>query len=298
MVWRLRLASLIRGSYEHGPVLQDDGVGERLRLPRRPVARRLEDWTTESIRPSATADRRRGRRGRRADAEGDAGRTSDGLLQSPTVPGRGDVRKRRPVQRPGWPHRLGPRRPEMRFTSDDRGPEDPLRRAGLGDRPSCSCPTSTRPGMGKAASSWASRMDPGAEGSRTSWSGVDDVTGSTWSAVVRHSGRDPAFAPGGTNVNFVGPVGDRTRSGGSGPSSAGSRPRPWRAGPGPSRAAVVLEASGTARPPVRIWTRSGFLPLDIDFNQDCHDKLSRITLTGEGRLVFRGIIGESQTTKQ
>jgi diaminopimelate epimerase len=105
---------------------------------------------------------------------------------------------------------------------------------------------------------------------------------------------DPAIGPGGANANFVSPAGDGT-----------FRMRTWErgvegetlaCGTGAVACAIVLEQLGMAKAPVRIWTRSG-LPLDIGFFRTAN-KLTHITLAGEGRLVFRGIVGESQTTKR
>lgn len=105
---------------------------------------------------------------------------------------------------------------------------------------------------------------------------------------------DPAIGAGGANVNYVSPVGDGT-----------FRMRTWErgvegetlaCGTGAVACAIVLEQLGMAKAPVRIWTRSG-QPLDIGFEKTAN-KIARITLSGEGRLVYRGIIGESQNHKQ
>jgi len=62
-------------------------------------------------------------------------------------------------------------------------------------------------------------------------------------------------------------------------------------GTGAVACAIVLEGLGLTRAqPVRIWTRSG-LPLDIGFRRTA-SAVTSVTLTGEGRLVYRGVIGE------
>ena len=60
---------------------------------------------------------------------------------------------------------------------------------------------------------------------------------------------------------------------------------------GPTRGSELGKASS----PVRIWTRSG-LPLDICWTK-AGKRLTSISLTGEGRLVYRGIIGEAANHK-
>jgi diaminopimelate epimerase len=103
---------------------------------------------------------------------------------------------------------------------------------------------------------------------------------------LRH---DPAIGPGGANVNWIAPVGDgtfRMRT-----FERGVEGETLACGTGAVACAVVLEALGAAKPPVRIWTRSG-LPLDIAW-QRSGKKATSITLSGEGRLVFRGVLAES-----
>jgi diaminopimelate epimerase len=102
--------------------------------------------------------------------------------------------------------------------------------------------------------------------------------------------RDPAIGAGGANVNWVSPAGDgtfRMRT-----FERGVEGETLACGTGAVACAIVLGELGMARSPVRIWTRSG-LPLDIRFEKS-GDRIVKLSLTGEGRLVYRGIIGESQ----
>lgn len=104
---------------------------------------------------------------------------------------------------------------------------------------------------------------------------------------------DPALGKGGANVNWVSPVGDgsyRMRT-----YERGVEGETLACGTGAVACAIVLAELGLAKPPVRIWTRSG-LPLDITW-QTAANRMTGISLAGEGRLVFRGIIGEQQTTQ-
>jgi diaminopimelate epimerase len=104
---------------------------------------------------------------------------------------------------------------------------------------------------------------------------------------LRH---DPAIGPGGANVNWVSPTGDgtfRMRT-----YERGVEGETLACGTGAVACAIVLAELGMTKPPVRIWTRSG-LPLDINWKKTSGGFTS-ITLSGEGRLVFRGIIGEPQ----
>jgi diaminopimelate epimerase len=100
--------------------------------------------------------------------------------------------------------------------------------------------------------------------------------------------RDPATGEGGANVNWVSPA-----------KEGGYRMRTWErgvegetlaCGTGSVACALVLAALGMAKPPVRLWTRSG-LPLDVAWKPSGQLATS-LTLSGEGRLVFRGIVGE------
>ncbi|MFI5206744.1 MAG: diaminopimelate epimerase [Gemmatimonadales bacterium] len=100
--------------------------------------------------------------------------------------------------------------------------------------------------------------------------------------------RDPATGEGGANVNWVSPARD-----------GGFRMRTWErgvegetlaCGTGAVACALVVGALGLAKSPVRLWTRSG-LPLDVAWTVS-GKQASSVTLSGEGRLVFRGIVGE------
>jgi diaminopimelate epimerase len=61
-------------------------------------------------------------------------------------------------------------------------------------------------------------------------------------------------------------------------------------GTGAVACALVVGTLGLATSPVRLWTRSG-LPLDVAWKAS-GTKAQSLTLSGEGRLVFRGIVGE------
>jgi len=99
---------------------------------------------------------------------------------------------------------------------------------------------------------------------------------------------DPATGEGGANVNWVAPVGDgtfRMRT-----FERGVEGETLACGTGAVACAIVLDQVGMAKPPVRVWTRSG-LPLDIDFKRTT-SQVTAITLTGEGRRVYLGVVGE------
>ena len=99
---------------------------------------------------------------------------------------------------------------------------------------------------------------------------------------------DLATGPGGANVNWVSPAPTGTY-----------RMRTWErgvegetlaCGTGAVACAMVLGLLGEAKAPVRIWTRSCLL-LEVDWTAN-GDSATAITLSGEGRLVYRGIVGE------
>jgi diaminopimelate epimerase len=99
---------------------------------------------------------------------------------------------------------------------------------------------------------------------------------------------DPATGQGGANVNWVSPAQDgtfRMRT-----FERGVEGETLACGTGAVACAIVLEQLGMTKPPVRIWTRSG-LALDIGFKRT-KSAISSVTLAGEGRLVYRGVIGE------
>jgi len=101
--------------------------------------------------------------------------------------------------------------------------------------------------------------------------------------------RHPGTGEGGANVNWVAPEVDgtfRMRT-----FERGVEGETLACGTGAVACAIVLEGLGlTKAQPVRIWTRSG-LPLDIGFKRTVA-AVTSVTLTGEGRLVYRGVIGE------
>ena len=102
---------------------------------------------------------------------------------------------------------------------------------------------------------------------------------------------DPAIGPGGANVNWVAgaPGGTfRMRT-----YERGVEGETLACGTGAVACAVVLAELGSAKSPVQIWTRSG-LPLEVAWERT-RKAITSITLAGEGRLVFRGIFGESAT---
>jgi diaminopimelate epimerase len=105
---------------------------------------------------------------------------------------------------------------------------------------------------------------------------------------LRH---DPAIGPGGANVNWVSAVGDgsfRMRT-----YERGVEGETLACGTGAVACALSLEHNGLARPGVRLWTSSR-LPLDVRWHRE-RDCVTSISLQGEGRLVFRGIIREFPT---
>jgi diaminopimelate epimerase len=102
---------------------------------------------------------------------------------------------------------------------------------------------------------------------------------------LRH---DPALGPGGANVNWVAPSGDgtfRMRT-----YERGVEGETLACGTGAVACALALEEQGLVRSPARIWTRSG-LPLDVSWDLNRRGATS-ITLAGEARLVYRGIVGD------
>jgi diaminopimelate epimerase len=99
---------------------------------------------------------------------------------------------------------------------------------------------------------------------------------------------DPALGAGGANVNWVSPAPKgtfRMRT-----YERGVEGETLACGTGAVACAAVLAEKGLAKPPVLVWTRSG-LPLEICWERK-PTALTSIQLSGEGRLVFRGIVGE------
>lgn len=99
---------------------------------------------------------------------------------------------------------------------------------------------------------------------------------------------DPALGEGGANVNWVAPRGDgsfayRTFE-------RGVEGETLACGTGAVACALVLAREKLVQPPVRLWTRSG-LPLVVTFDQTSSGPRS-LRLRGEGRVVYRGILGQ------
>ena len=102
---------------------------------------------------------------------------------------------------------------------------------------------------------------------------------------------DPATGPGGANVNWIARSADgtfRMRT-----YERGVEAETLACGTGAVASALVLGLLGMAKSPARIWTRGG-LPLDVAWTRS-GDQAKSITLSGEGRLVYRGIVGEAAT---
>jgi diaminopimelate epimerase len=99
---------------------------------------------------------------------------------------------------------------------------------------------------------------------------------------------DAAVGPEGANVNWI------SRDTGGGLSmrtfERGVEGETLACGTGAVACAVVLEEQGVASPPVTVWTRSG-LPLEVSWRR-AGGSVTEIELSGEGRLVFRGILNE------
>lgn len=98
----------------------------------------------------------------------------------------------------------------------------------------------------------------------------------------------PATGPGGANANWVSSVGDGT-----------FRMRTWErgvegetlaCGTGAAACALTVAEAGMAKAPVRLWTRSR-RSLDVNWKMK-GGQVTELTLTGEGRVVYRGIVGE------
>ncbi|HTT67036.1 MAG TPA: diaminopimelate epimerase [Gemmatimonadales bacterium] len=102
---------------------------------------------------------------------------------------------------------------------------------------------------------------------------------------------DPATGDGGANVNWMSPRGDgswKMRT-----FERGVEGETLACGTGAVACALTLASQGLASSPARLWTRSG-LPLDVAFDAG-PSTASSIRLTGEGRLVFRGLSGSLPT---
>jgi diaminopimelate epimerase len=119
---------------------------------------------------------------------------------------------------------------------------------------------------------------------------LDEVDPAARGPLLRH---DPALPPGGANVNWVARAPDgswRMRT-----YERGVEGETMACGTGAIACALALAVAGKADSPVRIWARSG-LPLDISWTRD-GTRATGIRLVGEGRVVFRGILGSLPTIK-
>ncbi|MGB7211895.1 MAG: diaminopimelate epimerase [Gemmatimonadales bacterium] len=102
----------------------------------------------------------------------------------------------------------------------------------------------------------------------------------------------PAFAPGGANINFV--SAPTPTSGGRWPMRTyerGVEGETLACGTGAVGCAAVLASLGRMAPPVEILSRGGY-PLSVRFGR-AGTTISDVWLAGEGRLVFRGVLGEA-----
>jgi diaminopimelate epimerase len=102
---------------------------------------------------------------------------------------------------------------------------------------------------------------------------------------------DPVLGQGGANVNWV-----SRRADGSWAMRTyerGVEGETLACGTGAVASALTIAAHGKAQPPVRIWTRSG-RHLDVSWTA-ARGLATSIRLEGEGRLVFRGILGSLPT---
>ncbi len=119
---------------------------------------------------------------------------------------------------------------------------------------------------------------------------LDEVDVAARGPLLRH---DPALGSGGANVNWVTKAPDgswRMRT-----YERGVEGETMACGTGSIACALALAATGRVESPVRIWTRSG-LPLDISWVRN-GTMATGIRLVGEGRVVFRGILGSIPTNR-
>jgi diaminopimelate epimerase len=117
---------------------------------------------------------------------------------------------------------------------------------------------------------------------------VDAVQPDKRGPRLRH---DPALGAGGANVNWVSPESEgawRMRT-----YERGVEAETLACGTGAVACALSLASLGNAAPPVRLWTKSG-RPLDVSWAVGPSGP-SSIRLRGEGRLVYRGILGSILT---
>ena len=119
---------------------------------------------------------------------------------------------------------------------------------------------------------------------------LDEVDLAVRGPLLRH---DPALAPGGANVNWVAKAENgswRMRT-----YERGVEGETLACGTGAIACALALSVAGRATSPVRLWTRSG-LPLNVSWARTGH-RATGIRLVGEGRVVFRGILGSLPTNR-
>ena len=102
---------------------------------------------------------------------------------------------------------------------------------------------------------------------------------------------DPALGECGANVNWASPKGDgtwRIRT-----FERGVEGETLACGTGSVASAITLASHGDGLSPLRLWTRSK-LPLDVSFA--IHGGVATaISLSGQGRLVFRGVLASPLT---
>jgi len=106
--------------------------------------------------------------------------------------------------------------------------------------------------------------------------------------LLRH---DPALDLWGANIDWISRAADgswRMRT-----YERGVEGETLACGTGAVACALSLGVRGMAKPPVRIWTKSG-LPLDVSWVFRS-GRATSIRLRGEGRLVFRGILATIPT---
>jgi len=117
---------------------------------------------------------------------------------------------------------------------------------------------------------------------------VDDVSCLDLADRGRMLRCDPALGPDGANVNFVSPGGSpsewlmRTYE-------RGVEAETLACGTGAVAASCALVQWGLAQLPVTIWTRSG-RRLEIEAKRLNDGTYDEVWLSGEARLVFRGVI--------
>jgi diaminopimelate epimerase len=123
---------------------------------------------------------------------------------------------------------------------------------------------------------------------------VDDVAAVDLDSRGPALRSDPALGPGGANVNWVALNKDGTLS--MRTYERGVEGETMACGTGAVACALTLEELGHVKAPVRVWTRTG-LPLDISWIVGPR-AVTSISLRGEARMVFRGIIGDILSNAQ